>query len=156
VQKSHRDLVSRYGMSVSQMTTDMFILSLSNTVLSSFMTYTGIWLVTDVHIDIWTGAASIAGTSYPSGASISLPVFQWTLLCSIFSFLCSTLLFRLLITPLISSNLFSTYSFLNTNITDFIKYISCYTFTSESLWNIPVKWTCSLSICHYSRYTCFC
>ena len=35
----HHDLVNRYGVSVSQMTTDMFHLSLALPILSSFMTY---------------------------------------------------------------------------------------------------------------------
>jgi hypothetical protein len=33
------ELVDRYGISVLQMTTDIFLLSLSNPILFSFMTY---------------------------------------------------------------------------------------------------------------------
>jgi hypothetical protein len=63
----HHDFVDRYGISVSQMTTDMFHLSQT---LSSFVTY---YRVCN-HINT-TGATSGAGTAYPSGASEFTPSF---------------------------------------------------------------------------------
>ena len=97
------DLVDRYGISVSQMTTDMFhFFNQINT----------------------TGASSGAGTAYPSGAPQFIPDSWWGSCYSIFSFMCMfcRLLFvllcfffwplcclfffdiRILITPLIASN----------------------------------------------------
>jgi hypothetical protein len=86
------------------------------------------------------------------------------LLCSIFSFLCSTLLFRLLITPLISSNLFWTCSFL-TPISQILFNIYLVTFLLQSpseisLWNghvlylyvIIVDIRVSVSLCPNWRY----
>ena len=63
----HHDLVDRYGISVSQMTTDMFhFFNQINT----------------------TGASSGAGTAYPSGARDFTPGFQWGSCYSFCSFMC--------------------------------------------------------------------
>ena len=77
----HHDLVNRCGISMSQMTTDMFHSSGALfTVLSSFMAYHCLCNMTVV--------ISGTGTAYPSGAHEFTPGLQWGLCCSIFSFLC--------------------------------------------------------------------
>jgi hypothetical protein len=63
----HHDLVDRYGISVSQMTTDMFHLSLHFPVLSSFITYHQVCNYFNT-----TGATSGARDAYPSGTLVFL------------------------------------------------------------------------------------
>ena len=76
----HHDLVNRCGISMSQMTTDMFHSSEALfTVLSSFVAYHCLCNTTVV--------ISGRGTAYPSGAHEFTP----GLCCSIFSFLCRAL-----------------------------------------------------------------
>ena len=58
---SHHDLVDRYGISVSQITTNMFVCRKHNPVLSSLMTYHRVYSKSNM-----TGAISGAGTAYPS------------------------------------------------------------------------------------------
>ena len=80
----HHDLVDRYGISASQMTTDMFHLSQTLfPILSSFMTYHRVCNQINT-----MGATSGAGIAYPSGAPQFTPGFQWGSCYSIFSFIC--------------------------------------------------------------------
>ena len=65
----HHDLVDRYGIFVSQMTT--------------VITYHRVWKQINT-----TGATSGAGTAYHSGAHEFTPSFQWGSFYSIFSFMC--------------------------------------------------------------------
>jgi len=66
---SPTDLVNRYDVSGSKMTTDMFLLSYSHQVLSSFMTYNGVCNKSNT-----TGATRGAGTTH-SGAPEFTPRF---------------------------------------------------------------------------------
>ena len=80
----HHDLVDRYGISVSQMTTDMFHLS---------QTLPGPFLIHDLYYRVCNqintmGATSGAGTTYPSGAHAFTPGLQGGSCYSIFSFIC--------------------------------------------------------------------
>jgi len=109
-------MVNRYRISVSQMSTGMFYLSYTPSVLSSFMTYHRVCIY-----HYTTSGTSGAGTAYPSGAHEFTHGFQWGSCFSIFSVMCnvfvdrclsfSTLSFRhwvdcslILITHLVSSN----------------------------------------------------
>ena len=78
-------LVKRYGIAVSQMTTDMFYVSYILSVLSSFMT--------DHRVCIYhytTSGTSGAGIAYPSGAHeftdgfCGVHVFRSLVLCAMF------------------------------------------------------------------------
>ena len=66
----HHDLVSSYGISVSQMTTDMFRLSSSQA--DSFLIHE---LSRFCNKSNTTGATGGAGTAYPSGAPKLTPGF---------------------------------------------------------------------------------
>ena len=117
------DLVDGYGISVSQMTTDICSTCRKHfTVLSSFTTYYRVCNQINT-----TGATSGAGNAYPSGAPDFTPSFQWGSCYSIFICMFCKLLFVLLsfffwplcclfifdiwimIAPLVSSN--SSYHF---------------------------------------------
>ena len=112
----HHDSDNCYGISVSQMTTNMFHFP----VLSSFMAYHRVYSQISK-----TGSSSGAGTAYPSRAPEFIPVFSGVritqsfvlclcmfcrsllvLLCFFFWPLCCLFFFDLLIliTPLVSSN----------------------------------------------------
>ena len=115
----HYDVVDRYGISVSQMTTDMFHLSKHFPVISSLMTYHRVCNQINT-----TDVTSEAGTAYHSGAPEFTPGFKWGSCYSIFSSMCMfyrslfVLLYffflplcclfffdmRILIIPLVSSN----------------------------------------------------
>ena len=110
----HHDLDDRYGISVSQMTTNIFHWRKHFPVLSSFMTYHRICNQSST-----LGATSGAGTAYPSGASEFTSGFQcgscylilfctslFVLLCFFFRPLRCLFFFDIwiLISPLLSSN----------------------------------------------------
>ena len=78
----HHDSVSRYRITVTQMTTDISTCRKHFPVLCSFMTYR--WVCNQSNT---TDATSGAGTVYPSEAIEFTPGFQWDLCCSIFSFM---------------------------------------------------------------------
>jgi hypothetical protein len=63
------DFVNRYGLSVSQMSMDMFVCHNHNSVLSSFRTYHRIY-----DKSMTTGATCEPGTAYYSGALEFTPV----------------------------------------------------------------------------------
>ena len=83
----HPDLVNRYGVSMSQMTTDMSNCCSRNQkpILSLFMTYYPVCNKSN-----WKGDACGSGTAYPSGAPAFTPVLVRFVLPS-FSFLCKVL-----------------------------------------------------------------
>ena len=66
----HHDLVDRYGISVSQMTMDMFHCRKLFSDLSSFMIYHRVCNKINT-----TGVTSGAGTAYPSGEHEFIPGF---------------------------------------------------------------------------------
>jgi len=74
----HHDLVDCYGISLSQMTTDMFHLSLA---------LPGPFLRVCNYINT-SCATSGAGTAHPFGAPEFTPGFSWSSCYSIFSFIC--------------------------------------------------------------------
>ena len=99
--RRHHGLVYRYRIAVSQMTTDMYYLSYTLSVLSSSMTYHRICIYHDT-----TSGPSGEGTPYPSGAHEFTHGFQRGLCCSIFSFMCNVfgslfVLFYFFFSPLI-------------------------------------------------------
>ena len=85
----HHGLVNRYGTAVSQMTTGMFYVSYTLSILSSFMTYRRvcIYLYT-------TSGTSGAGTACPSGAHEFTHDFLWSSCFSISSFMCNVFVDR--------------------------------------------------------------
>ena len=92
----NHDLVDRYGISVSQMITSMF-----HVTVSTSRSFHQSWRITGFVTINTTGASSGAGTAYPSGApefTRGFTFFFWHLLCLFFFD------FRILITPFVSSN----------------------------------------------------
>ena len=88
---SHHGFVNCYGIAMSQMTTNMFYLSYTLSVLSSFMT--------DHRFCIYhytTGGTSGAGTAYPSGAPDFTHGFLWGWRFSISSYMCNVFVYRCL------------------------------------------------------------
>ena len=79
----HHDLVARYGISVSQMTTDMF--HLSSAIPGPFLVHSYHRVCNQINT---TGVTSVAGTAYPTGTSEFTPGFQWDSCYSIFGFVC--------------------------------------------------------------------
>jgi hypothetical protein len=106
--RTYTDLVKRYEISTSQMTTDWFILSYSQS---------GPFVACNMSSTM--GSTSGAGTAYLSGPHEFTSRFKWCSCCTIVSFLCGSVLSRLfwslhwltfsyvwlLITPLASSNI---------------------------------------------------
>ena len=86
---SHHGFVNCYGIAVSQMTTDMFYLSYTLSVLSSFMTYRRFCIY-----QYTTSGTSGAGTAYPSGAPEFTHGFLWGSCFSISSFMCNVFVNR--------------------------------------------------------------
>ena len=66
----HQDVVNRYGISASQMTTEMFRLSQSHRVFPSLTTYHRVCNKSNT-----TGDANRRGTAYPSRAHEVTPGF---------------------------------------------------------------------------------
>ena len=64
-------LVNSYGVSVSQMTNDIFLCRNYNPIISSFMTYHRVSNKSNA-----MGSTCEAGIAYPSGASEFTPVFS--------------------------------------------------------------------------------
>ena len=80
----HNDLMNRYGVYVSLITTDMFHFCHNhNPVFSSFMFYHRAYTKSNT-----TGTTSGAGTYYTSGEPEFTLGYWWGSRCSIFSFLC--------------------------------------------------------------------
>ena len=84
----HHELVDRYGITVSQMISDMFITSFIIPFPFMNVTYRIRLYRICYHISNTTGATCGAGSAYPSGAPEITPSFWWGSCCLFFSFLC--------------------------------------------------------------------
>ena len=83
----HNDSINRYGVYVSQITTDMFRFCHDhNLVFSSFIPYNRVYDKSNT-----TGVTSGAGTDHTSGAPEVTPGYWWSSCCTIFNFLCGVL-----------------------------------------------------------------
>ena len=107
------ELVDRYGLTVSQMISDMFFVA---TIPFPFINVTYRFHRICYHISNTTGTTCWAGSAYPSGTPEITPSFWWGSCCLLFSFLCCDMcnivcLFVLFIFSHSVVSLFSIYEF---------------------------------------------